>query len=187
MQILDLLRVLPVIIFSGLVFADERQPAILVPALVATMAVVWSHWERHHFAIARSTLPFFIWSLSIAPVSAAIAKILLQTWNPISLHLVIGGVLAVLFIFAFQKHIMAASPQAIRYLIVTNILTTTAWILFYFGYQQLGIVHTLLLFSLQPFLVYLASIFILKERPSWKRTIAFAVVLVSIGIAEWMR
>ncbi|MEK7173855.1 MAG: DMT family transporter [Patescibacteria group bacterium] len=187
MQILDLLRALPVIIFSGLVFADERQSAILVPALVATMAVVWSHWERHHFAIARSTLPFFIWSLSIAPVSAAIAKILLQTWNPISLHLVIGGVLAVLFIFAFQKHIMAASPQAIHYLIVTNILTTTAWILFYFGYQQLGIVHTLLLFSLQPFLVYLASIFILKERPSWKRTIAFAVVLVSIGIAEWMR
>ena len=186
-EILDLLRAIPVIVFSSVIFTDERQPAILLPALIASAAVIWSHWEHHHLKIARQTLPFFLWSLAIAPVSAAIAKTLLQIWNPISLQLVINGILALLFILMFQKYMTEASPKAFRFLLITNVLTTTAWILFYFGYQRLGIVHTLLLFSLQPFLVYLASIFILKERPSWKRNVAFVIVLISIGIAELMQ
>lgn len=186
-EILDLLRAIPVIVFSSVIFTDERQSAILFPALVASTAVIWSHWEQHHFKIARATLPFFLWSLAIAPVSAVIAKILLQIWNPISLQLVMNGILAALFILLFRKHMMNANPKALRFLLITNILTTTAWILFYFGYQKLGIIHTLLLFSLQPFLVYLTSIFILKERPSWKRNTAFVIVLISIGVAEWMQ
>lgn len=185
-QTLDLLRAIPVIIFSSIVFTDERQPAILFPALIASVVVVWSHWERHHFAIAKATLPFFLWSLLAAPISAGIAKVLLAQWNPISLELVVSGALAALVILAFRKSAADISFRALRFLFLTNIITTTAWILFYFGYQRLGIVHTLLLFSLQPFLVYLSSIFILKERPSWKRSFAFVVVLCSIAAAEWL-
>ena len=107
-----------------------------------------------------------------------------MVWNPIALEMVRTGALAALFLFVFRDAIIKIPVQALRLLIVTNVLTTVAWVLFYFGYQRLGIVHTLLLFSLQPFLVYLSSLFVLKERPSWKRTTAFVIVLVSIGIAE---
>ena len=157
---------------------------MLIPALVASVAVVWSHWERYHIKIARDTLPYICWSLVIAPVSAAISKELLTVWNPIALEMVRTGALAAMFLFIFRDAITKIPVHALRLLIVTNMFTTVAWVLFYFSYQRLGIVHTLLLFSLQPFLVYMSSIFILKERPSWKRTVGFAVVLVSIGIAE---
>src|SRR3989344_3183443 len=123
-------------------------------------------------------------TFAITSVSALISKELLTVWNPIALEMVRTGALAALFLFMFRDAITKIPVQALRLLILTNILTTVALVLFYFGYQRLGIVNTLLLFSLQPFLVYLASIFILKERPSWKRSVAFAVVLVSIAIAE---
>ncbi|OGZ44826.1 MAG: hypothetical protein A3J54_00625 [Candidatus Ryanbacteria bacterium RIFCSPHIGHO2_02_FULL_45_13b] len=183
-ETLSLLNAVPVIVVSSIVFADERNFAITLPALVASVAVVWSHWERHHIKIARDTLPYLCWSLAITPVSALISKELLTVWNPIALEMVRTGALAALFLFMFRDAITKIPVQALRLLIITNVLTTVALVLFYFGYQRLGIVHTLLLFSLQPFLVYLASIFILKERPSWKRSVAFAVVLVSIAIAE---
>ena len=183
-ETLSLLNTIPVIIVSGILFTDERNFAILIPALVASAAIVWSHWERHHIKIARDTLPYLCWSLTIAPVSAAISKELLTVWNPIALEMVRTGALATMFLFVFRDAITKIPVRALRLLIFTNILTTVAWILFFFGYQQLGIVHTLLLFSLQPFLVYLSSIFILKERPSWKRTVGFVIVLISIGIAE---
>ena len=183
-ETLSLLNTIPVIIVSGILFADERNFAVLIPALVASVAVVWSHWERHHIKIARDTLPYICWSLVIAPVSAAISKELLTVWNPIALEMVRTGALAALFLFIFRDAITKIPAHALRLLIVTNVFTTVAWVLFYFGYQQLGIVHTLLLFSLQPFLVYMSSIFILKEHPSWKRMVGFAVVLISIGVAE---
>lgn len=185
-ETLSLLNTVSVIIVSGIIFADERNFTILLPALVASVAVVWSHWERHHIKIARDTLPYLCWSLAIAPVSAAISKELLTVWNPIALEMVRTGALAALFLFMFRDAITKVPVRALRLLIVTNVFTTVAWVLFYFGYQRLGIVHTLLLFSLQPFLVYMSSIFILKERPSWKRTVGFAIVLVSIGVAEWV-
>lgn len=183
-ETLSLLNTIPVIIVSGIIFTDERNFAVLLPALAASAAVVWSHWERHHIKIARDTLPYFLWLLAIAPVSAAISKELLSVWNPIALEMARTGVLAAGFLFVFRNAIAKVPPRALRLLILTNILTTVAWALFYFGYQRLGIVHTLLLFSLQPFLVYIASIFILKERPLWKRSVAFAIVLISIGVAE---
>lgn len=186
-ETLSLLNAIPVIIISGILFADERNFTMLILALVASGAIIWSHWERHHIKIAHNTLPYLIFSLSLAPVSAAISKELLAIWNPIMLELLRTGVLAASFLFIFRNAITRVSGQALRLLIITNILTTVAWILFYFGYQRLGIVHTLLLFSLQPFLVYMSSIFILKESPSWKRTVGFAIVLVSIGIAELVR
>lgn len=62
-QTLDLLRSFPIIIFSSIIFADERNFTVVVPALIASFAVIWSHWERHHFKIAKYTLPFLIQKL----------------------------------------------------------------------------------------------------------------------------
>src|SRR3989344_2719277 len=63
MQTLDLLQNIPIIIFSSIVFADERNFTVIIPALIASSAVIWSHWERHHFKIAKYSLSFLIWSL----------------------------------------------------------------------------------------------------------------------------
>ncbi|MBT9167771.1 MAG: hypothetical protein DDT19_01113 [Syntrophomonadaceae bacterium] len=78
------------------------------------------------------------------------------------------------------------SLKAFSLLVLTNILTTIAWILFYFSYQKSGIIYTILIFSLQPLLVYFASVFFLKEPLHFKKTIAFFVVLFSIVVAQVM-
>lgn len=183
-QTLDLLRAIPIVIFAGIIFTDERNFFVIIPALVASTAVIWSHWENHHFKIAKHTLPFLIWSLSVAPIGASILKVLLETWNPISLELVRSGVIALILGPLFLKYAKKVRFKAFSLLLVTNILTSVAWILFYFSYQRSGIVYTILVFSLQPLLVYFASVFFLKESLHWKKAITFAIVLASIGIAQ---
>ena len=183
-QTLDLLRTIPIVIFTSIVFADERNFLVIIPAFIASFAVIWSHWEHHHFKIAKHTLPFIIRSLSSAPIGASISKMLLANWNPISLELVRAGAIALILGPLFVKHTQKISFKAFLLLLITNILTSIAWILFYFSYQRFGIIYTILVFSLQPLLVYLASVFFLKERLHWKKTIAFIVVLLSIGVAQ---
>lgn len=183
-QTLDLLRSIPIIIFSGIIFTDERRFWVILPALIASGAIIWSHWKHRHFRIRKNTLPFFLWSLTAAPIGASISKLLLRSWNPISLELVRSGALAVIFGAIFRRQRKGVSPEIFPLFILTNILSAVAWILFYFSYQRAGIIYTILLFSLQPLLVYFASLFFLKEPFRPKKFIAFLVVLVSIVVAQ---
>lgn len=183
-QTLDLLHSIPIIIFASIIFADERNFFVIIPALIASSAVIWSHWEHHHFKIAKHTLPFVIWSLSVAPIGASISRVLLANWNPVSLELVRAGAVALILGPLFAKYAQKISFKTFSLLLATNILTSIAWILFYFSYQRSGIIYTILVFSIQPLLVYLASVFFLEEPLQWRKAVAFGIVLLSIGAVQ---
>lgn len=179
-QMLQLLQNIPVIILTGIIFSDERKISTIILALIATISIAWSHWEHGKFKIAKFTLPFLIWIIIIAPAGALLSKILLTVWNPISLELVRSGIIALLFIPLFFKDIKHISTKTGCLLLLTNIFTSVAWILYYFSYQKSGIIFTILLFSIQPLLVYFASIKFLKEKLHWKKATAFIIILISI-------
>ena len=183
-QTFDLLHNIPIIIFASVIFSDERNFIVIIPALVASLAVIWSHWEHHHFKIMKKTAPYLVWTLIAAPFGASISKTLLDNWNPISLELVRSGALAIIIGPLFFRFASKIPLKGFLILLGTNVLTTVAWILFYFSYQRSGIVYTILIFSIQPLLVYFASLLVLKEKLHWKKAVAFAVVLVSIIIAQ---
>ncbi|OGZ95664.1 MAG: hypothetical protein A3I44_04175 [Candidatus Sungbacteria bacterium RIFCSPLOWO2_02_FULL_51_17] len=185
-QALDLLQAIPVILVSSIFFSDERNPYLVFPALAAALAVVWSHWDHHRIRIAKKTLPYVLWSLAIAPLSAPISRALLLVWSPVSLELVRAAGMALIFLPFTLRSYRTLSFTAWRLIIVTNMLTAVAWILFYASYQRSGIVYTVLLFSLQPILVYFASLFILKERAHRKKIAAFGIILISIIFAQIM-
>jgi drug/metabolite transporter (DMT)-like permease len=183
-QTFDLLHNIPIIIFASIIFTDERHYTVIIPALIASLAVIWSHWEHHHLKIAKKTAPYLIWTLIAAPFGASISKTLLDSWNPISLELVRSGALAIIIGPLFFRFAQKIPLKGFLILLGTNVLTTVAWILFYFSYQRSGIVYTILIFSIQPLLVYFASLLILKEKLHWKKVAAFAVVLISIIFAQ---
>ncbi len=184
MEIISLLGSIPLIIFTGFIFAEERDYIIIILALLASCSVIWAHWKGHHFQIIKTTKLFLLWTLLVLPFGAIITKSLLAVWNPISLELVRVGVIALIlgpFFLRFEKKV---SLKAFLLLIATNILTTIAWILYFFSYQKLGIIQTTLIFSIQPLLVYFASIFFLKEKLHWKKFVSFLIILTAIVLAR---
>ena len=184
MQTIELLQTFPILFLSGVVFSDERNLFIIIPALFASTTLFWSHWESKKFNLAPNTWPFFVWSLTAIPAGALIAKTLLTVWNPISFELVRWSVVALVTSILFYKEALAIRGRAFYFLVLTNILSTVGMVLFYYSYQRSGIIYTLLLFSLQPFLVYLAACLLFKEKIHWKKSVAFLIVLISIIIAQ---
>ena len=185
-QLISLLSNFPLILFSAIAFRDERHLVTIVASLLASAVIVWSHWENHHFKMLKSTLILLLWTMCIGPLRGIISKELLTVWNPISFRLVTEGAVALILGPLFFRYYEKTYARAIVLLLATNILTSVAWILYYFSYQASGIVYTVLLFSLQPFLVYFASIMFLREKLGWRKFIAFIVVLTSIGITQVM-
>ena len=184
MQTLSLLSTIPLIIFTSIIFASERNFLIIFLALIASSSVIWAHWQRNHFQIAKKTKLFLFWTLLISPFGGIIIKTLLEVWNPISLELVRAFALSVILGPIFFKHARKAKLKTISLLIIVNLLTSVAWILYFFSYQKLGIIQTVLIFSLQPLLVYFASIIVLKEKIHWKKLVSFLIILVAIVVAR---
>jgi len=179
-QTISLITDIPLIIFAAFIFTNERNILIILLALIAVGSIIWSHWEKGHFKIAKKTLPFLLWAVIVAPFSGIISKILLEIWNPISLELVRSGAIAFIFIIIFFKSIRSIPKKALPLLLLTNFLTTIAWILYFFSFKILGITQTVLIFSLHPLLVYFSSVYFLKEEFHWKKFAAFIIILVAI-------
>lgn len=183
-QSIELMRDLPLIIFAALIFPDERNYLRIILALIAGISIIWSHWEKKGFKIAKRTLPLLLWNLVANPFRGIISKYLLETWNPISFQLIINGSIGIIFFFLFFKNIKKTPKKAIPYLMLTNFLTTIAWILYFFSFKQSGIIYTVLIFSLQPLLVYLAGIILYKEKIEAKKLASFAIILAAIILAQ---
>lgn len=182
-----LLAPIPTVIFSGLVFADERNAYIIALALVASFAVALSHIENYRLHIKRKTLIMLCWFLLVIPLSAGISKTLLQTWSPITLELVKDGVAAAILGGIFFKEARKTNKEAFPLLLATNGIGAIAWMLYFTSFQKFGIVYTALLFSIQPLLTYFSSVVFLKEKLQWKKVTAFAVVLAAAVIAQIIR
>jgi drug/metabolite transporter (DMT)-like permease len=183
-ETLSLLGQVTLIIFTGFIFASERDPTIIFLALISSLSVVWSHWRKGHVWFAKKTKLFLLWTLAVAPFTMIFTKILLETWNPISLELIRMGIVALIFGPLFFKYEKKASFKAILLLVATNVLTTIAWILYFFSVKELGVIQTVLIFSIQPLLVYFASVFILKEKLHWKKLVSFLIILASIVVSR---
>jgi drug/metabolite transporter (DMT)-like permease len=84
MEIISLMTGVPIILTAGIIFTDERNVYILIPALIASVAVVWAHWKHGKMLLKKNTRPFLIWTMILAPLGAVASKILLEHWNPIS-------------------------------------------------------------------------------------------------------
>lgn len=186
LQTFDLLNNIPIILFSGLIFESERNYGVIILALIAAFAVTWAHWDKHHLKIGKKTLPYVLWAFFFAPIGAVIFKVLLGVWNPISLLLVRYFFASIIFLPFLFKKTEKVSVRSLTYLFIGSALGAAAMIFYYFGYQRLGVVLTVLIYLLQPLLTYFASIFYLKEKPNMKKIVAFAVVLVAIVIAQFI-
>ncbi|HEY4523398.1 MAG TPA: EamA family transporter [Candidatus Paceibacterota bacterium] len=184
MEVLSLLVGVPVIIFSSAVFSDERKLYVVIPALLAALAIIWSHWEGRHIHLARRTWPFFLFAFFSAPFRSGMQKLLLVAWNPISLELMQSAAVAVVLGILFWQQVRSINLKTFYLLVLTNVLTSVAWILVSFSIQRSGIIYTGLLFSINPLLVYFSSVLFLGEKTNWKKNTAFAVVLLSIATVQ---
>lgn len=183
-QTLDLLHYIPVVVVSAVLFSDERNMYVVVAALVAAGAVFWSHFEHHRVAIARRTLTFVAWAAIAAPLEAVLAKTLLVYWHPVAFATVRAGVIAVAIFLLFSKHAQRMPVRAMRLSFLPAALSAIAVTLYFYSFQRLGIVYTVLLFSIQPLLVYAAAVLFLKEQFHWKKAVAFVIVLCAITAAQ---
>lgn len=182
-----LLQIIPVVLVTGLLFQSERNWTLIVLAIIASLALAVSHFEHHHIRIMKKSWQYLLLGFLFEPLHAISAKIVLETWDPVLMLTVRVGLLTVLFVFLFYKQMKKINTRYFPAMFFSNACTAIAMAVLYYSYKNVGVVYTVLFFSLQHMLVYSASILFFKERLVPKKALAFLVMLICVSVAEFLQ
>ena len=180
---LRLFQPLFVILLAFLFYVSERTTSlnILIPALIASSALIFSHINKHHLKFNKYALATLFGSLFFA-IELVASKSILPYYDPLSFYLV-----RCFFVFLFSWMLFRSKLSSTKGLKMQIILIAAIWVayrfLLYTGYGLYNIIFTTLMFILAPVLIYLSAIIFLKERPAWKNTVAAIVILICVGYA----
>jgi drug/metabolite transporter (DMT)-like permease len=175
------------IVMAGLVYPDERShPIVLALAIIASLALVFSHIRKKHLVFDKALFPMF----GVIILSAAenlITKELLVNFSPIMLYTIRSFFIALLLLVAIRPKLKEMNKNDFKNLFAISFLWVFTMIFYYYAYQKVGIVYTELINTLTPVLIVMGSYFFLKDRSVTKRNVAaLIIIIICVIIAQFI-
>jgi len=181
---LRLFQPLFVVIFAFILYSSERQTAtpLIIAAVVASLALIFSHIKKHHLKISKYSIAAFLGSMFFA-AELAISKEILNFYSPMSFYLVRCFFIFIITFLIFKPKISSISKKKWPYVFLVAFIWILYRILLYFSYETKGVIITTLLFILAPVFIYALSYYYLKEKPNWRNILAAIVILLCVAYA----
>lgn len=179
-KVLEPLFVIMLAIILSFFFTDfNRNPKVIVPAIISVMALLLSHIKKHHLNFNKYFIFAILGSLFFA-LELIISKFILEFYNPLTFYFLRCIFVALIGFLIFRPSFKGV-PSKFR---VHMLIIGAIWVIFrvitYWGYEKLGVVFTTLIMMLGPVFVYLMAHLFLKEKYNWKNIIASAIIVGSV-------
>lgn len=175
--------ILLAIVFSF--FAEnlyERNLKIIIPAIIASLALVFSHIKRHHLQFNPYFVTAIIGSFFFA-LELVLSRLILDFYSPVTFYFLRSSSIFLLSLLIFRPNFKKLDAKVRWQIFATGFIWTAYRIIVYYGYLNVGVFFTTLLLMLGPIFIYTLAHFILKEKISWRNLIAAIVIVGSIVYA----
>jgi len=177
-----LMQPLFTIILAVIFYPGERNRMIFLLALIASVSLIAAHVKRMHFVFDKYFGAVVLGSFFFA-AELVLSKIILEYYSPFTFYFIrCAGIFLVSFLI-FRPSWKVVTGKTSLYLIFLGLLWTIYRAIIYYGYAQLGIVFTTIIFILSPVLMFIFAVIFLKERPSLKQIISTGVILACVAAA----
>jgi drug/metabolite transporter (DMT)-like permease len=183
---IKLSQALFVIILAFIFYAAERQTiSVIIPALIASLALIFSHFKRHHVQFNKYAMAAIAGSFFFA-LELVISRVLLDFYSPLTFYLLRCFFIFLIALIIFNKQIKNVNKTAWTYITITGFIWVIYRSILYYSYTLKGIIFTTLLFLLAPIFIYLFSYKYLNEKPNWRNIIASIIILLCVLYATFI-
>jgi len=175
--------ILLAIIFSF--FAEnlyDRNLKIIIPAIIASLALIFSHIKRHHLRFNPYFVAAIIGSFFFA-LELILSRLILDFYSPVTFYFLRSSSIFLLSLLIFRPDFKKLDTKVRWQIFATGFIWTVYRIVVYYGYLNVGVIFTTLLLMLGPIFIYTLAHFILKEKISWRNLITAIVIVGSIVYA----
>lgn len=169
------------ILLSWIFFPETWQVKVGIAAIVAALALIWSHWDHHHLNFDHYSLNLLVAVLLMAVEDVIVTELLRdQVISPVSLYAIRTFILFGFFFAYYRPKVEKVDPKSLNIVGLSGLLGAIFMIFKYYGYQSVGIPFTALVTIAAPITVYIGSATVLKERQKAKVLIATAIIAIAI-------
>ena len=172
--------ILLAIIFSF--FAEnlyERNLKVIIPALIASLALIFTHIRKHHLQFSPYFIAAIIGSFFFA-LELVISRLILDFYSPVTFYFLRSSSILLLSLLIFRPDFKKIDTKVRWQIFLTGIVWVVYRIVVYHGYLNVGVIFTTLLLMLGSIFIYAMAYFILKEKISWQNFAASIVVISSV-------
>lgn len=175
-----LFTILLAVLFSFFIPAlYNRNTYILIPALIASLALIFSHLKKYHLNFNKYFLAAIAGSFFFG-FELILSRLILDYYSPFSFYF-----LRCFFIFVISLLIFKPNFSVIKTPIKMQILIIGAlWVIYrvivYYGYLNFGIIFTTLMIMLGPVFVYAFAKIFLKEKLELRNIIAAIIIIACV-------
>jgi drug/metabolite transporter (DMT)-like permease len=157
----------------------EKNLKIIIPAIIASVALIFPHIKKHHLNFNKYFLAAIAGSFFFA-LELVLSKLILAYYSSISFYFI-----RCFFIFLISFLIFRPSLKPLNkknYLLI--FITAAIWVVYriaiYFGYVQYGLIFTTLIIMLSPIFIYILANRFLKEKLNWENIVSSLIIIACV-------
>jgi len=156
-----------------------RNPKVIVPAIIASLALIFSHIEKHHLKFNKYFVAAVFGSFFFA-LELVISRLILDFYSPVSFYFFRSTFIFLFSLIIFRPNFKEIDAKIGKIVFLTGIIWVVYRLIVYYGYLKIGVVFTTLLLMLGPIFIYLFAYLFLKEKVNWKNFLAAIIIVTSI-------
>lgn len=157
----------------------EKNPNVVIPALIAGAALVFSHLKKHHLVFNKYFLAAIIGSLFFA-LELVVTKLILEYYTPITFYFIRAVAVFLIALIIFRPSFTKLNTRLRLEIFLVSFLWVVFRISIYYGYIHLGVIFTTLVLMLAPLFIYLFAYIFLKEKLNKRNLIAAGIILICV-------
>lgn len=181
----SLFIVLLALIFSFFINPNlyERNLNIIIPAVIAGMALVFSNIKKDNLEFNKYVISAVLGSFFFA-LELVISRLILDFYSPVSFYFLRCCAVFVLSIVIFRPKITNVDKKTFGIIFLTGFIWFIYRVVIYYGYLNYGIIFTTLMVMLGPIFIYFFAYKFLKEKLNWKNIISAIIIILCVLYAS---
>jgi drug/metabolite transporter (DMT)-like permease len=180
-----LFTILLAIIFSFFVQGIyENNAKIIIPALIAGLALILSHVKREHLQFNKYFLAAIVGSFFFA-LELIISRLILDLYSPVAFYFLRCAGILILSYIIFRPRLSNVENKIKLKMLLIGAIWVVYRVVTYYGYLKIGIISTTLILMLGPIFIYLFARIFLKEKINTRNIIASVIILACVLYASF--
>lgn len=176
-----LFTILLAIIFS-FIFGEvlyEKNLKIIIPAIIATGALIFSQIKKHHLRFNKYLIIAIFASLFFA-LELVTSRLILDFYSPVTFYFLRCVSIFLISFAIFKPKLSGLEKKTYGKILLISAIWVVYRMVIYYGYLSYGVIFTTLMITFGPILVYVFAWIFLKDKPEIKEIIASLIIIACI-------